>query len=332
MRRIIAFSMIFVSFFAGWNWMLYQGSIHRSHISEEVGSVVVSIERGQNLQQIINTLDSSGVVEGKWFEWLVRIDGSANKIQAGEYEFSPGLTPVQILNFLVKGKVNQYAITIIEGQTFKEILAELHQHPAIIKTLPEKATMADYMKLTQIPEKHMEGLLMPETYFFVKNTSDVELIKRAYRAMQAFINTAWAKREKHEKLSTVYDALILASIVEKETGAAFERKKIAGLFLKRLDIGMKLQTDPTVIYGMGDEYKGDIRYKDLRTDTPYNTYTRYHLPPTPIAMPGKASIDAVLHPDQTDSLYFVSKGDGTHVFSKTLKEHNKAVDQYQRNR
>lgn len=332
MRRLIALIIIVGSLVLGWNWMLYNDSVNSSLITDEMGSVVVSIERGQNLNQIISNLEEKSVVEGRWFKWLVRFEGAANKIQAGEYEFSPGLTPVQVLGFLLKGKVNQYAITIIEGQTFKELLKEIHGHTAIQKTLPETAEMSAYLELLNIPEKHLEGLLLPETYFFIKNTTDAELIMRAYRAMQVFVNSAWEKREKKAVIKNVYQALILASIVEKETGAASERKQIAGLFIRRLEIGMRMQTDPTVIYGMGDRYKGDIRFRDLRRDTPYNTYTRYGLPPTPIAMPGKASIDAVLHPQKTKNLYFVANGDGTHVFSKTLKQHNAAVDKYQRNR
>jgi len=332
MRRLIAIIVIVSSFSVGWFWMLYEDSISRSHISDEKGSVLVSIEKGQNLRQIINQLDQQGVVEGRWFEWLVRIEGAASKIQAGEYEFSPGLTPRQVLVFLLKGKVNQYAFTIIEGQTFKQLLEELHGHSAIKRTLPEHATMAEYVELLKVPEKNLEGLLLAETYFFIKNTTDAELITRAYRAMQAYVNPAWLKRDKKEVINTVYKSLILASIVEKETGLASERKKIAGLFIRRLEIGMKLQTDPTVIYGMGDEYKGDIRFRDLRKDTAYNTYTRYGLPPTPIAMPGKAAIDAALHPVKTNSLYFVANGDGSHIFSKTLKQHNAAVNKYQRNK
>jgi len=300
MRRFLAIIIVIASFSIGWFWMLYEDSISHS--------------------------------EGRWFEWLVRIEGAASKIQAGEYEFSPGLTPRQILVFLVKGRVNQYAITIIDGQTFKQFLSDIQQHPAVKKTLPKQASMAQYVELLNIPEKNMEGLLLAETYFFIKGTSDVALIKRAYRAMQVYVNTNWLKRDKKAVIDTVYKALILASIVEKETGLASERKKIAGLFIRRLEIGMKLQTDPTVIYGMGDEYKGDIRFRDLRTDTAYNTYTRYGLPPTPIAMPGKAAIDAVLHPEKTRSLYFVANGDGSHVFSKTLKQHNAAVNKYQRNK
>lgn len=332
MKRLIALSLIIFSLVVGWFWMMYENSIKTSSITEQMGSVVINIEQGQNLNQITSTLDKKGVVDGRWFKWLVRFEGVANKIQAGEYAFSPGLTPIDILNFLVKGKVNQYALSIIEGQTFKEVLQEIHRHPAIKKTLPDNVSINRYLELLNIPEKHLEGMLLAETYFFIKNTSDAEIIMRAYRSMQHFIHTAWPDRDKKKVIPTVYDALILASIVEKETGAAHERKEIAGVFIRRLKIGMKLQTDPTVIYGMGDRFKGDIRYRDLREDTPYNTYTRYGLPPTPIAMPGKAAIDAVLHPLDTKKLYFVSKGDGTHVFSETLKQHNAAVDKYQRNK
>jgi len=331
-RRFIAISIIVSSLLLGWFWMLYERSINESYITDEMGSVLVSIEKGQNLNQIISVLDKKEVVNGRWFKWLVRFEGVASKIQAGEYEFSPGLTPAQILTYLVKGKVNQYAVSIVEGQSFKEILSDIQGHSAIKSTLPINAKMAEYLELLNISEKHLEGLLLPETYFFVKNTSDVDIIKRAYRSMQVFVNSAWPERQKRAVIPSVYDALILASIVEKETGVASERKQIAGLFIRRLEIGMKLQTDPTVIYGMGDIYKGDIRFRDLRKDTPYNTYTRYGLPPTPIAMPGKAAIEAVLHPVETKSLYFVSKGNGTHVFSETLKQHNAAVDKYQRNK
>ncbi|HIG79392.1 MAG TPA: endolytic transglycosylase MltG, partial [Cycloclasticus sp.] len=328
MRRLIALTIIVGSLSIGWFWMLYQNSINDSYITDEMGSVVVSIETGQNLNQIISRLEQKSVVDGRWFKWLVRFQGAANKIQAGEYQFSPGLTPVQILGFLLKGKVNQYTIAIIEGQTFKECLKDIQQHPAIQSTLPRNADMAMYLELLNIPEQHLEGLLLPETYFFIKNTTDAQLIKRAYRAMQVFVNSAWLKREKKAVIKDVYQALTLASIVEKETGVAAERELIAGLFMRRLEIGMKLQTDPTVIYGLGERYKGDIRFRDLRQDTPYNTYTRYGLPPTPIAMPGKASIQAVLHPAETNSLYFVASGDGKHVFSETLKQHNAAVDKF----
>ncbi|ORU90998.1 MAG: aminodeoxychorismate lyase [Cycloclasticus sp. symbiont of Poecilosclerida sp. N] len=332
MKRLITLAIVVSSLSLGWFWMLYQNAINDSYISDEMGLTVVTVERGQNLNQIISTLDKQGVVDGRWFKWLVRVEGVENQIQAGEYEFSPGLTPVQILDFLIKGKVNQYAITIIEGQTFKEVLRDIQEHPAIEQTLPKQAKMTEYLELLNISERHLEGLLLPETYFFIKNTTDGQMIKRAYRSMQLFINSAWPKRQDKAVISNVYEALTLASIVEKETGVASERRLIAGLFIRRLEIGMKMQTDPTVIYGMGDYYKGDIRFRDLRQDTPYNTYTRHGLPPTPIAMPSKASIEAVLHPVETKSLYFVANGDGSHIFSETLKQHNAAVDKYQRNK
>jgi len=330
MIRAVGLVVILASFMCGWLWISYDHSVNRSYISEEMGSVVISIERGQSLNQIVTTLEKQHVVEAKWFKWLVRVEGAGNKIQAGEYEFSPGLTPKQILAYLIKGRVNQYAITIIEGQTFKEILQELNNHPAIKQTLDANAAMEKHLQQLKVTEKNLEGLLMPETYFFTRGTEDKKLVLRAYRAMQAYVNTQWLKKDKDLRLKSVYEVLILASIVEKETGAADERKKIAGLFLRRLDIGMRLQTDPTVIYGMGERFKGDIRFRDLRKDTPYNTYTRFGLPPTPIAMPSKASIDAVLHPEATKSLYFVSKGNGRHVFSETLVQHNNAVNKYQR--
>lgn len=330
-KLIVSMVVLFVLLVAGTYWQ-YNKSINQSYITEQMGPTLVTVERGQNLQQIITTLNTQGVVDGYWFKWLVRWEGASNKIQAGEYVFPPKLTPVQILSFLIKGKVNQYAISINEGQTFKEVLQAMHDNPAIKNTLPLGAKISVYTEALGVTEKHVEGLLLPETYFFVKNTSDVDIMKRAYQAMRTFVDSAWQKRDKKPVINTLYNALILASIVEKETGAAFERKQIAGLFIRRLEIGMKMQTDPTVIYGMGDEYKGDIRFKDLRQDTPYNTYTRYGLPPTPIAMPGKDSIDAVLHPVKTKSLYFVANGDGTHVFSETLKQHNAAVDKYQRNK
>jgi len=182
------------------------------------------------------------------------------------------------------------------------------------------------------PDMNPEGRFLPETYYFPRGTTDVDFLRRAYADMQAFLQQVWAQRDDGLPLKSPYEALTLASIVEKETGVAAERPQIAGVFVRRLKKGMKLQTDPTVIYGMGDRYDGDIRFRDLRTDTAYNTYTRFGLPPTPIAMPGKDAILAVLHPADGKALYFVSRGDGSHHFSSTLEEHNRAVDRYQRKR
>ena len=332
MNKLVGFVVLVASLALGSAWMAYKQSVDRSHIRESDMSVVIDIPRGANLNQVVQQLTDKHAVEKTWFRVLVWMEGASSRIKAGEYEFSPGMTPRQILQHLIKGKVLQYAVTLVEGQTFTQLLTELHQHPQVQQTVDPQAPYSELMKQLEIPETHPEGLFLPETYFFVKGTSDQAILKRAYRAMQAYIHETWPGRMEKLPLETPYEALILASIVEKETAVADERTRIAGLFIKRLQIGMKLQTDPTVIYGMGKAYKGDIRFRDLRKDTPYNTYTRYGLPPTPIAMPGKASIDAVLHPEIGNSLYFVSRGDGTHVFSETLKEHNRAVDKYQRKR
>lgn len=330
MNRLIGVTIVILSLGLGWSWMAYKQSVDQSHIEETAGSIVIDIQRGTTTNQVVTQLADKGVVDPFWFKVLVWLEHAAGRIQAGEYELSPGMTPRQVLQALVSGKVLQYAITLVEGETFWQAMREIRNHPAIHKTIPENTTNQEVLKQLKLSEQHPEGIFLPETYFFVKGTSDKELLRRAYHAMQNYMNAAWPNRADGLPLKTPYEALILASIVEKETAAPEERKRIAGLFIKRLQIGMKLQTDPTVIYGMGDTYKGDIRFRDLRKDTPYNTYTRYGLPPTPIALPGKASIDAVLHPVIGNSLYFVSRGDGTHVFSETLEQHNQAVNKFQR--
>jgi UPF0755 protein len=330
MKRIIFTVVLLFISLCLWGLFSYQTSNNASYITDKNSPVLFVVERGETLNQVIEKLAVKEVVNAFWFKLLVKFEGAENRIQAGEYEFISGTTPVQILQFMKKGKVNQHKLSIIEGHTFLQLIHHIQQHPAIKKTLPENAPLLQYASLLNLPDKNLEGRLMPETYFFVRGTSDAEILQRAYRDMQTFLQDVWATREVNEYIKTPYEALILASIVERETAVASERKPIAGLFLQRLKIGMKLQTDPTVIYGMGDTYKGDIRFRDLRKDTPYNTYTRYGLPPTPIAMPGKASIDAVLHPEKSKSLYFVSQGNGTHVFSETLVQHNAAVDEFQR--
>jgi UPF0755 protein len=235
----------------------------------------------------------------------------------------------EILAVMVEGKSRQYSITFPEGWSFKQILQEIQNNPFISKTLDTQDSQK-IMTLLDSDYKHPEGLFFPETYFFNKNTTDLALLKRAYSKMQLVLNQEWNNKEQNLPFENAYQALILASIVEKETGAKSERPQIAGVFIRRLKIGMLLQTDPTVIYGMGESYKGNIRYKDLRQKTPYNTYIIKGMPPTPIAMPGKAAIQAVLHPEKGKSLYFVSRGDGSHVFSATLREHNNAVNKFQR--
>ena len=249
-------------------------------------------------------------------------------MQAGDYTLNKNVSPYQLLLSLNHGKSTQGSITFIEGKTFKLMRAKLAKNDAVKSTIAD-LTDAEVMRVVGKGEKHAEGLFFPDTFYFDRNTADIVLLKRAYESMQSKLTSAWANRADNLPYKNSYEALIMASIIEKETGKASERPMIAGVFLNRLRIGMRLQTDPTVIYGMGDKYNGNIRRKDLLTDTIYNTYTRDGLPPTPIAMPGLAAIEAALHPEKTKALYFVGKGDGSHAFSDSLLEHNRAVAKYQ---
>jgi UPF0755 protein len=265
-----------------------------------------------------------------WSLWL-RVTGEAGKLKAGEYMLEPGLTPAGLINLMVEGKVKQYSITLVEGRTFYQMLDTIHESPHILHTLKGMDAPA-IMQRIGYPGQHPEGMFFPDTYTFPKGMDDVGILRRAYEAMQTRLNQVWETRDANLPFKSPYEALIMASIVEKESANKSERKQIAGLFINRLRIGMRLQTDPTVIYGLGQSFDGNLRRRDLQSDTPYNSYTRKGLPPTPIAMPGQEAIEAVMHPDTTPYLFFVAKGNGsgTHVFSTTLAEHEAAVDKYQR--
>jgi UPF0755 protein len=292
-----------------------------------------------------------------WFKAIAFLGKTYKRIKTGEYELNPGLNIPEILDLFVQGKTKQYSITFPEGWNFNEILQEVEKNP----NLEHQLTKADFaalmaqlgmenklstsspsleseqpsaiapgLALTPASMQSPEGLFFPDTYFFEKHTTDVSLLKRSYDKMQSILQLEWLNKADGLPFKSPYEALILASIVEKETGDKAERPLIAGVFVRRLQNDMLLQTDPTVIYGMGDKFQGGIGYNDLKTATPYNTYIIKGLPPTPIAMPGRDAIVAALHPDNGNSLYFVSRGDGTHVFSATLKDHNLAVNTYQR--
>jgi UPF0755 protein len=289
----------------------------------------VSIKANSGLSSIANQLVAQGVIKNKLlFIVLARLMGKEASLQAGEYTLNANVTPYELLLSLSSGKTTQAKITFIEGKTFKDMLASLEKNPAVTNTV-QKLPYADIMALINPEQLHPEGMFFPDTYYFDRGTKDIVLLKRAHEIMTAKLEQAWQGREQGLPYKNSYEALIMASIVEKETGMASERPMIAGVFVNRMRIGMKLQTDPTVIYGMGDGFDGNIRRKDLRKDTNYNTYTRYGLPPTPIAMPSMAAIDAALHPAKTKALYFVGKGDGSHVFSNSLVDHNRAVAKYQ---
>jgi UPF0755 protein len=320
--------ILLLSFVVGWAWMDYQHSLTMPVISEQ--PVSFEIEKGDTFSQITKKLIENDVkIKSFWFKLLAYQKDMTHKLKTGEYQLKPGLTSSELLTMLVSGKSRQYTITFPEGFTFKQIRKQIKQSSKIKHTLDKLDDTAILAKLGS-KENHPEGLFFPDTYHFDKNATDISLLQRAYRKMQQILSNEWQNKTSDLPLKTPYDALILASIVEKETGKASERQQIAGVFTRRLRKGMLLQTDPTVIYGMGENYKGNIRYKDLRTPTPYNTYVIKGLPPTPIAMPGKEAIHAALHPAAGNSLYFVSRGNGSHVFSATLKDHNNAVNTYQR--
>ena len=292
--------------------------------------VLLDVRSGRSIKSIANELASKNITSRpNYLAWMARINGQAKLIQAGEYVIDSGMTPEQFLNILVSGKVRQYSFTIIEGWSVSQVLDAVSSNDNI-KHLIGTASATELMaKLDQPDVLHAEGWLFPDTYYFVRGESDINILLRAHNAMKQNLEQAWKNREKGLPYKTAYEALIMASIIEKETGKVEERQEIAGVFVRRLRKGMRLQTDPTVIYGIGEKYDGNIRRSDLRRDTPYNTYTRSGLPPTPIAMPGRAAIEAALHPAKGNSLYFVAKGDGSHVFSSTLKQHNEAVIKYQ---
>ncbi len=287
------------------------------------------IKPGANFVRVVNELKLAGLIrQSRYLRWYGRLTGKARQIKAGEYEIPVGLTPRQLLDMMVIGKVRQYALTLVEGWNFRQVMDAVHSHPSLEHTLQG---LNDTAIMTQLghADEHPEGRFLPDTYHFPKGLSDVAFLQRAYDAMAQTLAQEWEERAAGLPLRSPYEALILASIVEKETGLASERQAIAGVFVRRLERGMRLQTDPTVIYGMGERYDGNIRRQDLLEDTPYNTYRRAGLPPTPIAMPGREALHATMHPDESQNIYFVSRGDGSHHFSATLEEHNNAVIKYQ---
>jgi UPF0755 protein len=327
-RWILLVSLVVVAIISGLLYADYQQFL--SQPSKNTTALTFEVKQGNSLGLVISRLSDAGLINNKrWFKLLAYRNQAETSIKTGEYLIQPETTPVGILATLVAGRVNQYSITFVEGWTFKQLLHALAQNTRINKTVLGLSNQTIMSQLGH-PDQHPEGRFLPETYFFDNNTSDIEILRRAYQKMQEAVAEEWKNRNTQIPLKSADEALILASIVEKETGRAGERAKIAGVFVRRIQKRMLLQTDPTVIYGMGDRYQGNIRRKDLRTDTPYNTYTRAGLPPTPIAMPGRAAIHAVLHPADGDALYFVANGAGSHIFSATLRQHNQAVNQYQR--
>lgn len=289
------------------------------------------LKPGSSLLGITSQMQAAGVIrDGVSFRLLARVMGKAGKIKAGFYTLNHSLTPLQLLKKLTEGEVSLREIVFIEGWTFAQMREALNAHP-LVQHETLGMSEQEVLQLLHIPLTHAEGWFFPSTYYIDAGNSDVSILRRAYETMLLHIQKEWVARDKNLPYATPADALTMASIIEKETGVVHERPLIAAVFINRLRLGMRLQTDPTVIYGIGKNYDGNIHKSDLLADTPYNTYTRLGLPPTPIAMPGLDAIKAALHPRQSDAIYFVAKGDGTHYFSNNLTDHNRAVARYQKN-
>lgn len=288
------------------------------------------VKQGTSLKTVSRQLTAAGLLREPWsFTLLVRVLGKATELKAGNYLVERNPTPLELFRMITKGAVQQNEIRFIEGWNFRQVRQALDENPALVHETAGRSDL-ELLKRLGVPETQPEGLFFPDTYYFSGGMSDVAILRRAYTLMQNHLAREWETRQPGLPYATPYEALTMASIVEKETGAAAERPMIAGVFVNRLRLGMRLQTDPTVIYGLGDRFDGNLHKQDLLTDTPYNTYTRTGLPPTPIAMPGLEALRAALQPAATKALYFVSKGDGTHYFSGTLDEHNRAVARYQK--
>ena len=289
-----------------------------------------SISAGSTLRSASQQMVDAGVLKSALpFEVLTRVFGNPKNIKAGSYEIDKGITPIKLMRKITRGDYTSLAITFVEGWTFRQLRKMLDEHPAL-RHDTVGLTDAQVLQRLGLEQSSAEGLFFPDTYHFVQGVSDLNILRRAHQLLQKHLEEQWQQRAASIPLATPYEALIMASIIEKETGKAVERSTIAAVFLNRLRLGMKLQTDPTVIYGLGESYTGNLRKQDLLSDGPYNTYTRSGMPPTPIAMPGLASLHAALNPARTDALYFVARGDGSSHFSRSLEEHDRAVTKYQR--
>jgi UPF0755 protein len=325
MKKFIAFSFLLGLLAAG--GLAYWA---KTPVITSGPAIEFTIKPGSGLSGAAQQIEDAGVpLNATLLTMLARITGKSSRLKAGTYEIKPGVTPLRLIDQLVRGEFAQEALSIIEGWTFKQMRQAIAAHPGLKH---DTATLSEHELMAKITPDYpkAEGMFFPDTYLFAKGASDLQIFRQAHTVMLKRLNDAWEKRDPALPYKTPYQALIMASIIEKETGQKPERGMIAGVFINRLMAGMLLQTDPTVIYGMGDKYQGKIHKRDLETDTLYNTYTRPGLPPTPIALPGVASLAAALGPVKTDALYFVARNDGSSQFSNNLSDHNRAVNKYQR--
>ena len=329
-NKLILITILVIVIAATWTGLSLWRSLE-SPLNLNVEQLDYEIRAGSSLSAVVYDLAKKNIISHpRILLWYSRLSGRSGEMQAGDYRLTSSMLTRQFLENIFSGKVIQYSLTVIEGWTFKQMLDAIKSHPHIKHTLID-VPVKDIMTRLGHSDVFYEGEFLPDTYHFPAGLTDVEFLNRAYEAMQSVLKEEWDNRAVGLIYEKPYDALIMASIVEKETGKPEEREQIAGVFIRRLEKKMRLQTDPTVIYGMGERYKGNVRKNDLLRDTPYNTYRHSGLPPTPIALPGRDAIHAALHPAEGDALYFVSRGDGSHVFSATLQEHNNAVIKYQLN-
>jgi len=309
---------------------VFAHKIHRyvnDPISDKNDVVEIAVDQGATFNQVSQRLvEAEFITHPLFFKLLAMYEEKTQRIKSGEYRFNTRQSPAQILDDLVQGNTLQYKLTVVEGKRFQDFFQQLQDHPKITRVIDNVEEIKSQLNIEQ---ESLEGLFFPDTYTFTAGTKDIDVIRQSHNLLRDFLDQEWPNRSEDSFVSSPYEALTLASIVEKETSVESERSVIAGVFISRLKINMPLQTDPTVIYGLGESFDGNLTRKHLQTDNPYNSYTRRGLPPSPIALVGKAAIRAVLHPDITGDLYFVSKKNGTHYFSKTYDEHLAAVRKYQ---
>lgn len=334
MRRVLIFLLVLAMVVAA---ALYGGYRYwQSRLAAPIAiseTMLYEVPRGAGYHRVVADLAAQGVIEDDWaFRALARLEPeSLPRLRPGEFRLEPGMSGRELLELLGSDRLVSYPLTIPEGWTFRQMRAALDAAPKL-EHRTEGLDAEEVMALLEREGKHPEGWFFPDTYLYHKGASDLEILEQALSRMEETLEEVWTQRADDLPFETPYEALIMASLIERETGAPEERREIAGVFKRRLERGMRLQTDPTVIYGMGERYEGNITRADLREATPYNTYVITGMPPTPIALPGRASLEAAVDPLPGETLYFVSKGDGTHHFSRTLREHNNAVNRYIRNR
>lgn len=326
MKQALWLTLLLLLLAGGGSWLTWQSyqEFLRTPLQIPSSGKVLQIPPGASGTDIVAMLAEQGMSSPGW-QWKLLMRLEPHIYMAGEYQLERGLLPREVLGQLASGQVVQYRITLVEGWTFRQFAELIAADTVLVHTLDLNEPEAQSELLSELDIDHPEGWFLPETYQFTRGDTDRNILQRAHLAMRRQLQLAWQARELQLPLKTPYELLIMASIIEKETALDEEREQVAGVFRRRLDRGMRLQTDPTVIYGLGESFDGDIRRRDLQTDTPYNTYTRHGLPPTPIAMPGKASLAAAANPAQGDALYFVADGSGGHTFSATLEQHQAAV-------